>query len=64
MSVATDSGGPSFADGVNLIMVPAATPEPAGLLLGGVPAFVGGGALWRRRLRPGQALPFDQVRVA
>lgn len=35
--------------------VAAATPEPAGFLLGGVPALAGVGALLRRRERPAQA---------
>lgn len=44
--------GISFGSGS---LVTAATPEPAGFLLGGVPALAGVGALLRRRERPAQA---------
>ncbi len=58
MAVSQDMAGLTFATGVsNILGSPvAATPEPAGFLLGGVPALIGVGALLRRRVRPGAAL--------
>ncbi len=38
------------------VTVVADAPEPAGFLLGGVPALIGAGALLRRRVRPGSGL--------
>ena len=54
-AIATDAAGLSMPDGYAAIQAVAATPEPAGFLLGGVPALIGAGALLRRRVRPGQA---------
>ncbi len=52
---------PTFSGGlITMNLAPAAaTPEPAGFLLGGGPALIGVGALLRRRVRPGQAAPVD-----
>ena len=54
-AIATDAAGLSMPDGYAAIQAVAATPEPAGFLLGGVPALIGAGALLRRRVRPEQA---------
>ena len=60
MAVSQDMAGLTFATGVsNILAGPvAATPEPAGFLLGGVPALIGAGALLRCRVRRWASWPW------